>query len=104
MSLQSKVEEVTLASFQHTCALVGRFFVPEQCKVIGKDLAEASEATWFFGFDTREISENALAKCQPGAYLVRVSQTEWKFILSSLKADKGFSHRKIITQGDILVI
>jgi hypothetical protein len=63
------------------------------------DLSAASAATWFFGYDSRDVVENALAKCQAGTYLVRVSQTEWKFILSSMKSDTTFVHRKITTQG-----
>jgi len=54
----------------------------------------------FFGLDSRQIVENLLIKHKEGAYLVRVSQTEWLFILSSMRIE-GISHKKIFRIGDL---
>jgi len=81
--------------FQHSIELLGPYYIQEHASSILSQFKEATEKSWYYGTDSRTTVENLLMKNDVGTYLVRISLSEWKFVLSYRKDALNVAHRKI---------
>ncbi|XP_042637675.1 SH2 domain-containing protein 4B [Orycteropus afer afer] len=81
-------------------AVIVRWFKEEQLpRGAGFERNTASIAPWFHGIITREDAEDLLENMTEGAFLVRVSDKIWGYILS-YRLQQGFKHFLVDASGD----